>query len=496
MDPAAMLISSRLFVQSTIAFLVVGLLALLSIIGMTFWLGERAQVYFNDVIRARDLRGSVVELRNAVVTAESSQRGFLVTGSEIYLAPYGSAKSAAQRQIKAVAAATPNGETDVSVQTLASLLQKKFVEMDRTIALKREFRDEEALGVIRDNRGKALMDEANVFFSGIIRAADDLLTKAVEEEKANALRLRWVSIVGGIVIVLVGAGATFTVLRYTRELMAARDEVRHLNAGLEKRVKDRTEDLATANDEMRRFVHIVSHDLRAPLVNIMGFTSELEESMGTLQAFVGKADAAHPATAPAHAAVSVDLPEAVGFIRSSTKKMDDLISAILKLSREGRRKLVREQVDLDELISATSASIQHQLSEAGAEIMRELEVSIVETDRLALEQILGNLLDNAVKYRAPERPLRVVVRSKPYDDRVVLEVADNGRGIAAQDQERVFELFRRAGKQDQPGEGVGLAYVRTLVQNLGGTVHMTSVIGEGTVFRITLPRKTEMAGAA
>ena len=89
-------ITSRFVVQSTIGLLAVGFLTLLGIVGMTIWLGERAQVYFNDVIEARDTRGSAVELRNALQTAESSQRGFLVTGNEIYLAPYDSAKALAR----------------------------------------------------------------------------------------------------------------------------------------------------------------------------------------------------------------------------------------------------------------------------------------------------------------------------------------------------------------------------------------------------------------
>ena len=87
----------RSVVQS--AFLFVGFLALLGIVGMTFWLGERAQVHFGEVIAARDTRGSAVDLRNAVLTAELSQRGFLFTGNEIYLAPYDTAKTQAQRQI-------------------------------------------------------------------------------------------------------------------------------------------------------------------------------------------------------------------------------------------------------------------------------------------------------------------------------------------------------------------------------------------------------------
>jgi signal transduction histidine kinase len=112
------------------------------------------------------------------------------------------------------------------------------------------------------------------------------------------------------------------------------------------------------------------------------------------------------------------------------------------------------------------------------------------TDRLSLEQVIGNLFDNAVKYRAKERPLLLKVSSMTLPgDQVAIEVADNGRGIAPQDLGRIFELFRRVGKQDQAGEGVGLAYARTVVRNLGGDVTATSELDKGTTFRIVLPRE-------
>ena len=128
---------------------------------------------------------------------------------------------------------------------------------------------------IRTNRGKALMDEANIFFAGIISATDERLTTGVAEQKANATLLRLFSIISGIVIVIVIGIAAVTVVRYTRELRRARTEVSVLNAGLEQRVEARTADLARANDDIQRFVQIISHDLRAPLVSIVGFTAEL-----------------------------------------------------------------------------------------------------------------------------------------------------------------------------------------------------------------------------
>ncbi len=461
---------------------------------MTFWLGERAHVYFNEVIEARDARGAAVEVRNAVQTAESSQRGFLFTGNEIYLAPYDTAKALAQTQLGVMnQMLAPYKVSSASVQRLTTIIHDKFSEMDQTIELKRDRRDAEALALFRSNRGKALMDEANIFFSGIIRAADERLTTGVGEQKANATLLRWFSIIGGAIIVIVVGGAAVTVLRYTHELGVARDEVHVLNTGLEARVQDRTADLARANDEIQRFVHIISHDLRAPLVSIVGFTGELEGRLKSMQAVIDKSDAAgdpaDPVLRDARLAATEDVPEAIGYIRSSAAKMSNLINAIMKLSREGRRTLVRERIDLREIITASAAAIQYQLSEAGGEIKLSIDVPPVFNDRLSLEQIFGNLLDNAVKYRSGDRPLRIDVRARAADgERIVIEVEDNGRGIAEEDRKRIFELFKRAGTQDQPGDGIGLAYVQAVVRNLGGEISVTSALDEGTTFRVVLPR--------
>lgn len=492
-------ISSRYFVQSTTALLLVGFLALLGIVGMTFWLGERAQVYFNEVIAARDARSAAVDLRNAVQTAESSQRGFLYTGNEIYLAPYGPAKALAERQLAAVNRMLASDESvNASLERLTAVINEKFAEMDQTIALKRDYRDADALALVRSNRGKALMDEANVFFSGIISATDERLTTGVAEQKANAILLRLFSIIGGIVIVIVIGIAAITVARYTRELRRAQTEVGLLNTGLEQRVEARTADLARANDEIQRFVHIISHDLRAPLVSIVGFTGELQDSMASLRALVERADAGgadDPVLQEARAATSELIPEAIGYIRSSTDKMERLISAVLKLAREGRRPLKVEPIDLREVVSGGAAAIQHQLSEAGGKIDMHLDVPVIQSDRFSLDLIIGNLLDNAVKYRAKDRPLHIDVRARPIaDDRVEIEVADNGRGIAERDQARVFDLFKRSGTQDQPGDGIGLAYVLAALRNLGGDIGLTSEVGRGTSFRLTVPRRLQATG--
>jgi len=183
-----------------------------------------------------------------------------------------------------------------------------------------------------------------------------------------------------------------------------------------------------------------------------------------------------------------DIPEAISFIQSSTQKMDALINAILKLSREGQRKLNVEPIDLLSGSQKAIAALQHRINECGGQVRFDLKVKTIVTDRISFEQIIGNLLDNAVKYRSKERVLEIRIASRPVGyDRVAIEISDNGRGIAAEDRERVFELFRRSGALDQAGEGIGLAHVRALVRNLGGEITLASQFGQGTTFTIEMP---------
>jgi signal transduction histidine kinase len=275
----------------------------------------------------------------------------------------------------------------------------------------------------------------------------------------------------------------------TAQLESARGALENLNRNLESIVSTRTADLTAANEEIQRFAYIVSHDLRSPLVNVMGFTSELQVAREQISKFYAAVleklpEAANPTVKEA---IESELPEAIDFIRSSTSKMDRLINAILRLSREGGRILTPEPLQMKSVLESTAQSLNHQLTEVGAELVIE-DVPDLVGDRLAVEQVFTNLLENAVKYLAPGRPGRIRVRGWQEGSTVFIDVEDNGRGIDPKDHSRVFDLFRRAGVQDRPGEGIGLAHVRALVRRLGGTITLNSAFGEGSTFRVSLPK--------
>jgi two-component sensor histidine kinase/CHASE3 domain sensor protein len=424
-------ITSRFVVRSTIGLLTVGLLALMGIVSTTMWLGERAQVYFRDVIEARDTRGSAVELRNALLTAESSQRGFLVTGNEIYLAPYDSAKAQAQTQLDTLKRAlAPYPDSETMLRRLTTILTEKVTEMDRTIALKRDLRDAEALALLRTNRGKALMDEANVFLSGIIQSADDRLTTGVEEQRANAAMLRWVSIIGGIVIVLVVGGVIITVMRYTREIAQARDEVRDLNASLEQRVERRTAELARARDRAEVLLTEVNHRVANSLT--------LVASLVKLQSNAVNDPAAKAALGETQARIY-----AISLIHKRLYSSGDV-----------------RFVALDEYLASLLDHLETSMRAEGhgATLRYELDQLRLPTDTsVNLGVVVTEWVTNAFKYAYPDQLGEVRVKLKRQDgERAELVVEDDGVG--------------RDEAAAAKGTGLGTRIVKAMAATMGADI--------------------------
>jgi signal transduction histidine kinase len=323
-----------------------------------------------------------------------------------------------------------------------------------------------------------------------------LRSASANRSQTLAASMTWI---GSSLVVLLALISIWLVRRSARVRDEAEARLRDANLNLEATVDERTADLREANDEIQRFAYIVSHDLRSPLVNIMGFTSELEELGGDIFRRIGglaRVPADGPPLAPTEAGevelegadrqLRDDFSEALGFIKSSIGKMDRLISAILNLTREGRREFEPVKIDMRELIEGVVATMAHQAVEAFAQI-NVGDLPDITSDRLALEQIFSNLIDNAIKYLWDDVPGEIVVRGRTKLGYAIFEISDNGRGIDPKDHQRIFDLFRRAGTQDKPGQGIGLAHVRALVRRLGGTMSVASELNAGSTFTITLP---------
>jgi signal transduction histidine kinase len=483
--------STAAFFRSSLLMLAVGVLILLGIVGSSLWLVQVNRSYSDETASLRRVRSSIVNILTTVQDAETGQRGYLLANDISYLAPYNAAvQNLPERRQVLIDNLQPLPSYAIQLNALMVAIDGKMNELAKTVALTREGKLTEAVAIVRDDAGREYMDKIRAILGDYLDKTDDRLRVLVQAQLSAASTLQLVTIGGAVAILVVLGGAILIIAQHVRDLSKATQEVEQMNVGLEARVNERTEDLIRANQEIQKFAYIVTHDLRAPLVNIMGFLSELDTSVKSVSSYVlaDEKTLSPQDIREARLAVEEDLPEAMGFIRSSTRKMDSLINAILKISRDGRRKLQPDRIDLKVLIDTVAANVHHQLVETGGTSETRVRVGAIVTDRFSLDQIFGNLFDNAIKYQMRGRPLTIDVDAYPDGPgRVRIDVKDNGRGIAANDLERVFELFRRAGDQDQRGEGIGLAHVRSLIRNLGGDITVHSELGKGSTFVLTLP---------
>lgn len=448
---------------------------------------------FNDTVeQAQQVRLVARQTLTRLVDAETGQRGFILTGQPEYLAIHTEAMRDLPDLLSQLNGLTV-GDADLAprVERIQDLAEQRLEVMTRIVDLAHAGRIGEAVAQIRGGQGKVLMDAIRIEVAAVDEVqATRLQFRTRQSEWAGAVTVI-VNAVGGLLILMLAGASAMLVRRYVVEIQDARAALDRMNAGLEHQVRDRTSALTRANEEIQRFAYIVSHDLRAPLVNVMGFTSELEQAGRIIDRQMTAVETKAPKLVEQDAltAVREDLPESIGFIRASTAKMDRLINAILKLSREGRRGLVPETLDMSAMVEGVADTIRHQTEAAEAQIVVEA-LPELESDRLSVEQIIGNLVENALKYLDPSRPGRIVVSGEEIAGGwIVYRIADNGRGISDRDHERIFELFRRSGRQDQPGEGLGLAFVRNSVRRLGGDITVESELGKGSTFTLKFPKR-------
>lgn len=419
----------------------------------------------------------------------------MLTQQEAYLEDYTAAAPRVMpiiKELRDLVAGDP--ALTKTVDQAEAIARVKLDEMARTVELLRTGELPQAIAVLRTNEGRNLMEELRILVSQNINEQAKVRAERTETSRRNNVVLLVLTLTGSALIILIGGTSIVLVQRNYRKAEIARQELAGTNENLERIVEFRTADLTEANNEIQRFAYIVSHDLRSPLVNIMGFTSELEALRGDIFEQVTRLAAEVTALNGQAAAapdgkieqLGADFDEAIRFIKTSIGNMDRLINAVLKLSREGRRQFHPQTIDMTALLGQISQTVNHRVTELEATLDVD-DLPQVQSDPLALEQIFANLIDNAIKYRRTDEPLRIRVRGRANSTQAIYDVEDNGRGIDPGDHTRVFELFRRSGKQDRPGEGIGLAHVRALVRRLGGTMELKSALNEGSTFTVILP---------
>ena len=306
--------------------------------------------------------------------------------------------------------------------------------------------------------------------------------------------LFWAS--GALTAVRDEAGKLTGYIRVARDMTLQKgleESMARIATDLEKRVAERTRELEETvaelqrkNQEVEAFVHIVSHDLRAPLVNVQGFVRELEESSKTLRAVIQgcpRSDGCWPAIRPV---LEDEIGGALHYISASTTKFERLINALLGLSRQGRQVYQLARVNVWELVTNAVATFQQLIVEAGAEVVVRALPSAT-ADATALGQVFSNLIGNAIKYRSPGRRLRIEVGGQVEEGQIHYWVRDNGLGIPEYGMSKLFQVFQRFHRQQVEGEGMGLAIAHRIVERLGGKIWAESQEGKGSTFHFSLP---------
>jgi signal transduction histidine kinase len=255
--------------------------------------------------------------------------------------------------------------------------------------------------------------------------------------------------------------------KFEKELIRARQDVESINQDL---VESR-QALKTANDELERFILIVSHDLRAPLVSINGFASQLQKELSD-----------HLNERQQHRFTR---------IASNVKKMQTLMDDLLKLSRITPQEIQFESVCLSKAINEQLAMIEKTLSDIDAKVHIDEPLPIVTSNPTLLGQCIGNLLTNTCAYRESARQLEIRIKAVTSGETVVLSISDNGIGIAEQDLERVFNMFEHI--SSTKGTGIGLAIVKVAVEKVQGSISVISEFGAGSTFSLTLPKSVSIS---
>lgn len=441
-----------MFGQSRLAIgvgagLTIGFLALIVIVGATIWLVERNNTLSEQSALQRSTRIVAVDLRDHVRTAESSQRGFLLTGNEIYLAPYDTAKTRARQELDDLGRMiAPDAPNRAMLPRLSEAVAEKIAEMDNSISLKSASRDADAMALLQRNRGKALMDEINVFLYGAILTADENSALNSAEQQRNASLLRWISAGATVVIILVVFVVAFTVYRNRQELKLARDEVRAINLTLEERVKTRTADLAMARERAEVLLVEVNHRV----ANSLQLVSVLVQMQ--MRAVI-------------------DTPA-----KDALRETQSRINAISLIHKSLYTSGDVTNVALNDYLGAMLNNLETAMKKDGhtAILKCYLEPISLHTDAsVSLGVAVQELVTNAFKYAYPDdQPGEVRVRLKRLGDgKAELTVEDDGVGMAP--------------NVTYVGTGLGSKIIRTMASALQTHVEYINR-APGTLARLVL----------
>ncbi len=420
-------------------------------------------------------------LQIQLIDAETGQRGYIITGKEPYLGPYHDALGGISRSLQKLRELTAdNAVQQRTLDRLTPLISAKLAVMQERIDVRKNEGLAAAAKAVEEGSGKQLMDQIRVEVAAMKQEEDGLLVVRSSELEASARKTKWFIVIGEALGFVFLAAAGFVIQQEMGRRASAEQEVRTLNKDLERRVAERTaelaeraKDLERSNTELQQFAYVASHDLQEPLRTIASFTQLLAKR------YNDKLDD--------------KAREFINFAVDGSKRMQILINDLLAYSRVGTQGKPFTPTRCDAVLDRILKNLKTGIESSGAVITRD-PLPVVMADEVQLAQLFQNLLTNAMKFRGADVP-RIHISAAPDGTKWKVMVRDNGIGISPEHHDRIFVIFQRLHTKTQfPGTGIGLAISKKVAERHGGRIWIEPSPGGGTTFCFTIgDRATEFA---
>ena len=434
-----------------------GLLVMLVIAIGAAWSCLDEQRLRGQSLHIRDYGTALNRVEITLLEMETSQRGYLITGDQSYLAPYEEGRQTIATSMHGLAPFDPIAMgLPAPKLPIAGLVAAKLAELDQTVRLRRDVGAEAAKQVLETGAGHRIMTTLVDELGRQCGAVNGLIDRRHEQ----ILFLSYLTVILIATGLLVSGGLATTSVSLLRHEIILRQAV-------EISLRERQAELAHSNSELEQFAYIASHDLQEPLRMISSYAQLLRRR------YANKLDTA--------------ADEFIGYLVDGTKRMQALINDLLHYSRVGTGAKPLEPVDLETALSDTLKDLEIRIEDSGGTVTHE-PLPTVQADPVQIRQLLINLIANGIKFHLPGQPPAVSISALRDGREWRFAVNDNGIGIDPQYFKNLFQIFKRLHSNDEyPGTGIGLAVCKKIVERHGGRIWVESALGQGSSFLFTLP---------
>ena len=247
---------------------------------------------------------------------------------------------------------------------------------------------------------------------------------------------------------------------------------------------------AALQQDMETLMHVISHDLRGPVVTIQGFCQELKMVCDRLRSLLQERCQVNEMGDEIRPLIAQEIPEAVHFIQAGADNISAVTSGLLRFIRLGQMEIEWERLDINNVATSIVTAMEFQMRKQGV-VLHLGDLPPCMGDLVLITQVFSNLIENALKYLDTGRPGEITIAGKTEQGWSIYSITDNGIGISPHQQKQVFHVFHRVDPGREKGDGLGLAIVQRILERHKGKIQLQSVLGGGSTFTIYLPRVME-----